>query len=239
MKLEPSPFDSKQYGLTIGRLVPESTDGAAELRECIDAATRVGYAVVFLRLARGESLQAVVEAMGYAAIDTLVTSTLRTRSASTAQHDAVTLEQVSRLDDPGDIASIARITADVMKTSHLHADARLPIAQTRALYAAWATNDVTGRAQRTFLARAAGQIVGYITVLDRGSSIMIDLVAVDEAWRGRGIGAVLLRSVIAWIGDRDVVATIGTQRENPALGLYARHGFVPTEEHVTYHLWLT
>ena len=68
---------------------------------------------------------------------------------------------------------------------------------------------------------------------------MIDLVAVAAAWHGKGVGSAMIASVISWIGDRDVVATVGTQAENPALSLYTRHGFVPSHEHVTYHLWLT
>lgn len=239
MKLEDCPFDSHHYGLKIGRFVAHAADGAADVSTALEVATREGFALMFLRLERDEPLCAIVEAMGYTAVDTLITSTLRTRTSGSATHDQVTLEQHATIEDPADIARIATITAVVMKTSHLHADPRLPLAETRALYAAWATNDVTGRAQRTFVARAEGEVVGYITVLDRGSTIVIDLVAVHEAWRGKGIGAAMLRSVIEWIGDRDVVATVGTQAENPALALYERNGFVPTEAHVTYHLWLT
>jgi len=137
---------------------------------------------------------------------------------------------------------VAAIAGEAIRTSHLHADPRLPAERTRALYAAWATNDVTGRAQRTIVARAGRALVGYLAVVTAPVSAprtaMIDLVAVAATWRGRGAGASLLAGFIDWIGDRAITATVGTQADNPALRLYARCGFVPTATHVTYHLWL-
>ena len=134
------------------------------------------------------------------------------------------------------------ITGEAIRTSHLHADPRLPAERTRALYAAWATNDVTGRAQQTIVARAGRSLIGYLTVVatpaTAPTTAMIDLVAVAAAWRGRGAGAALVAGFVDWLGDRPITATVGTQADNPALRLYARCGFVPTATHVTYHLWL-
>ncbi|MDB4963257.1 MAG: hypothetical protein JWP01_3256 [Myxococcales bacterium] len=241
MRVEASPFDTQHYGISIGRLVaqPDSQDGPAEITAALEAAQRAGYAVVFLRLSATDRLRDAVEALGVVPVDTLVTSRLTTRAAASPPPAAVTIEHHDRITDPDDIAAIATLTAEVMKTSHLHADQRLPVAQTRALYAAWATNDITGRAQRTIVARAGREVVSYITLLVDGRSVVIDLVAVAAAWHGKGIGSAMVASVVGWIADRDVVATVGTQADNPALALYARHGFVPTHEHVTYHLWLT
>ncbi len=239
MNVESAPFDTKHYGIAIGRLVALPSDGPAEITQALDQAARAGFAVVFLRLLSTDPLCKVVDAMGHVAIDRLVTSTLTARSATSRVPDGVTIEHHDRIEDAKDIAAIATLTADVMVTSHLHADPRLPIANTRALYAAWATNDITGRAQRTIIARAGRDVVGYITLVVDARSVMIDLVAVAAAWHGKGIGSAMIASVIQWIGERDVVATVGTQADNPALALYTRHGFVPSHEHLTYHLWLT
>jgi GNAT superfamily N-acetyltransferase len=125
-----------------------------------------------------------------------------------------------------------------MRTSHLHADPRLPAARTRELYAAWARNDVTGRAQRTIVARSERAVIGYLTVLVTPGTAVIDLVAVTASRQGLGVGSALLASFIEWIGGREIAATVGTQADNPARRLYARCGFVPTARHFTYHLWL-
>jgi GNAT superfamily N-acetyltransferase len=256
MRLIASPFDSAHYGLAIGRLVRDDGDGPGELAAAIAAARRERYAVVFVRLAGDDPLRGALGIAGYAPVDTLVTSTLAARPGIPRRREPapevvpevvpeIEIEHHDRLDDPSDVAAVAAITGEAIRTSHLHADPRLPAEPTRALYAAWATNDVTGRAQHTFVARAGHALIGYLTVVatpaTAPTTAMIDLVAVAAAWRGRGAGAALIAAFVDWLGglgDRAITATVGTQADNPALRLYARCGFVPTATHVTYHLWL-
>jgi GNAT superfamily N-acetyltransferase len=241
MRLVASPFDSAHYGLAIGRLVRDDGDGPDELAAAIADARRERYAVVFVRLAGDDPLRGALEAAGNAPVDTLVTSTLTTRGLA-IPHSELVIEHRDRLDDPSDLAAVAAITGEAIRTSHLHADPRLPADRTRALYAAWATNDVTGRAQQTIVARAGRALIGYLAVVaapvTAPTTAMIDLVAVAAAWRGRGAGAALIAGFVDWLGDRPITVTVGTQADNPALRLYARCGFVPTATHVTYHLWL-
>ncbi|HEX3760845.1 MAG TPA: GNAT family N-acetyltransferase [Kofleriaceae bacterium] len=246
MQVEASPFDAQHYGLPIGRLVREPADGPGELDAAIDAARRERFAVVFLRLAGDDPLRGALDAGGHVPVDTLVTSTLGPRPPASPRHAELLIEAHDRLRDDADVAAVAAITGEAIRTSHLHADPRLPIERTRALYAAWATNDVTGRAQQTIVARAGGALIGYLTVVASPAAAprtaMIDLVAVAAAWRGQGAGAALVGGFADWIdargSDRPITATVGTQADNPALRLYQRCGFVPTATHVTYHLWL-
>ena len=242
MHVVASPFDSEHYGLAIGRLVRDDGDGPDELAAAIAVARRERYAVVFVRLTADDPLRRALEADGHAPVDTLVTSTLGPDRPAIPRRGELAIERRDRLDDPADIAAVAAITGEAIRTSHLHADPRLPAERTRALYAAWATNDVTGRAQQTIVARAGRELIGYLTVLAGADAAMIDLVAVAAPWRGRRAGASLVAGFIDWLGDgaraRTITATVGTQADNPALRLYARCGFVPTATHVTYHLWL-
>lgn len=236
MKIADSPFDSQHYGRRIGRLVDAT---GATLEAMRGAARAAELDLLVVRLAEADPLRAELERAGHAAIDVLVTSTLergRARPPSELAAD-ITIEQHDQLDAPAELAQIAAIT-DSITTSHLHADRRLPLEQTRRLYAAWACNDARGRAQRTIVARAGGAIVGYVTVLRTETTAVIDLVAVDPAWQGRGVGSAMLGAFIAWIAPQDVPATVGTQATNRALALYRRLGFVPTATHFTYHLWL-
>jgi GNAT superfamily N-acetyltransferase len=258
MRLVASPFDSEHYGLAIGRLVRDDGDGPAELAAAIATARRELFTVVFVRLAGDDPLRGPIERgetgdsaprgihrAGHAPVDTLVTSTLAARPASARSAEPcpeLKIERHDRLDDPFDVAAVAAITSEAIRTSHLHADPRLPAERTRALYTAWAGNDVTGRAQQTIVARAGRSLIGYLTVVAAPAAApttaRIDLVAVAAAWRGRGAGAALIAGFVDWRGDRPITATVGTQADNPALRLYARCGFVPTATHVTYHLWL-
>lgn len=238
MRVQVLPFDSKHYGLHVGGLVRDEADGPAELSAAIEAARRERHAVVFLRLAAGDPLCGALERAGHAPVDTLVTSTLGRGRVAIPGNAAVSIEHHDRLEDPADIAAVASITTEGIRRSHLHADPRLPAARTRELYAAWASNDVTGRAQRTIVARIEGELIGYLTVLAMPDTAVIDLVTVRDSWHGRRVGSRLIASFIEWIGDREIVATVGTQADNPALRLYASCGFVPTATHYTYHLWL-
>jgi GNAT superfamily N-acetyltransferase len=246
MRLVASPFDSEHYGLAIGRLVRDDGDGPAELAAAIAAARRDRHAVVFLRLAGDDPLRDALHRAGYAPVDTLVTSALgpdRPAIPRSGEGEVeLALEHHDRLADPADVAAVAAISGEAIRTSHLHADPRLPAERTRALYAAWATNDVTGRAQQTIVARAGRAPIGFLAVIASPGVAMIDLVAVAAAWRGRGAGASLIAGFLDWLGDRPgdpaLVATVGTQADNRALRLYARCGFVPVATHVTYHLWL-
>jgi GNAT superfamily N-acetyltransferase len=238
MRLVASPFDCAHYGLAIGRLVRDDGDGPEELAAAIAAARHERHAVLFVRLAGDDPLRGALDRAGYAAIDTLVTSTLGPDRPAIPRSGELAIERHDRLDEPSDLVAVAAITGEAIRTSHLHADPRLPVERTRALYAAWAINDVTGRAQQTIVARAGRELIGYLTVLAGADTAMIDLVAVAAAWRRRGAGASLVAGFIDWLGDRAIPATVGTQAGNPALRLYARCGFVPTATHVTYHLWL-
>lgn len=235
MQRHASPFDSQHYELAIARLVPEPTDTRAELDAALAAARAEGIAVVFVRVAETDPLRAVLDAAGYVSNDTLVTSTL---DATTPGARGDEIEEHDRITDEADLAAIMAITAESIQTSHLHADPRLPMERTRSLYAAWARNDVTGRAQRTFVARRDGAVVGYLAALAAESTATIDLVAVSARLHGSGLGSALVGSFVAWARECGYVGKVGTQAQNRALALYRRHGFEPSETHFTYHLWL-
>lgn len=236
MSLARSAFDSDHYGIAIARWVPEPAD---TLAATLARARADGHAVVFVRLAEDEPRCAELAAAGHAPVDTLVTSTLvrpppaiRTRADVAIEHHAALAG--------ADVDAVAAITADSIATSHLHYDPKLPLERTRRIYAAWGRNDVTGRAQRVIVARHAGALIGYVAVLATPTTAVIDLIAVARAHHGGGVGSALLAAFVADVVARgpDVVATVGTQSDNPALALYGRCGFVPTARHVTYHLWL-
>ena len=235
MQRHASPFDSQHYELAIARLVPEPTDTTAELEAALAAARADGVAVLFVRVAETDPLRAILDAAGHTSIDTLVTSTLDATSAG-ARADPI--EGHDRISDETDLTAIMAITAASIRTSHLHADPRLPAERTRALYAAWAKNDVTGRAQRTFVARRDGAVAGYLAAIASETTATIDLVAVSARLHGGGLGSALVASFVAWTRERGLVGKVGTQADNRALALYRRHGFMPSETHFTYHLWL-
>jgi len=233
----PLPFDAAHYGRRVGSLIV--VDDALDPAPAIAAARAGGYEVLFVRLPEAAPARTWFEAAGHAPVDVLVTSTLTaTAPPLPAPAAGVVVTVHVRLDDPATIDAVAAITAASITRSHLHADPRLPAAQTRALFAAWARNDVTGRGAGTFLVTVDGALVGYLAAIARDDTRAIDLVAVAPDAQGRGAGAALVGAFVAWARAQGGPATVGTQADNPARRLYARAGFVPTATDVTYHLWL-
>lgn len=252
MRVDASPFDSEQYGLAIGRAVAEPFDGVAQLESALTQA-RSDFDVVFVRVPEAGVLDRELRHRGDVPADVLVTSTLtETSPAAPAQSLRYSIEAHDRVTRNQDLTAIEAISASVLRRSHLHADRRLPAERTQRYYAAWARNNATGRAHQTFLARADGQVIGYLSMLLRtpevttGASttnaqtrIAIDLIATSAEWQGQGIGSALLAKLAEVIANHPgAVATVGTQADNPALKLYRRCGYTPTERHATYHVWL-
>lgn len=243
MQILASPFDSQQYGLHIGRVTAEPSDRLAELEAAL-ALAQPEFDVVFLRTQEDSALDRDLRNRGDKPADVLVTSTLTDVPAvALAPTSKYAIEIHERVHDEQDLVAIEAISAGVLRRSHLHNDPRLPVERTERYYAAWARNNAIGRAQQTLVARVDGQVVGYLSALIRTSGAdlryVIDLVAVSAAWQGQGVGGALLSKLADLIAQHPgAVATVGTQADNPALNLYRRYGYTPSERHATYHLWL-
>lgn len=70
------------------------------------------------------------------------------------------------------------------------------------------------------------QIAGYIQVLDRGSQIYLQNIAIDPAFQGKGVGSMLLKGLQSQATARNVSIHLGVFRTNtPAQRLYKRLGF--------------
>ena len=71
MEIAASPFDSKYYGIQIGRIVPTSLP--VDLAATLEDGRRAGFVVLFLRIPDGPSpLQSALAARGDAPLETLV-----------------------------------------------------------------------------------------------------------------------------------------------------------------------
>ncbi len=78
-----------------------------------------------------------------------------------------------------------------------------------------------------FVCESDGSVVGYADtwcVLDEAT---VTNIAVKEDFRGRGIGAMLLKEALDEAGRRDIVAvTLEVRKSNvPAISLYEKFGF--------------
>ena len=67
---------------------------------------------------------------------------------------------------------------------------------------------------------------------------VIDLVGVDPAFSGLGVGKDLVISALQWFKSRVESVYVGTQASNSrAVRLYERTGFLQANSEATLHLW--
>jgi ribosomal protein S18 acetylase RimI-like enzyme len=148
---------------------------------------------------------------------------------------------------PATVEDIPRLRAIALashRDTRFHADGHFDPARCDELYATWIEKSVQGYATHVIVAERDGAAVGYVSLhVDVASATSrtarIGLFAVDEQWRGRGIGRDLLRHAAQvllreGVGDTSVV-TPG--RNTGALTLYKSAGFSTTDVSLWYHRW--
>lgn len=74
---------------------------------------------------------------------------------------------------------------------------------------------------RHLLVQEAGELVGYLRILDEAAGARIGRVVVARGARGRGLGGRLMEAALARIGDHE--ARLDAQ--TPLAGWYAGYGF--------------
>jgi len=84
------------------------------------------------------------------------------------------------------------------------------------------------RLRRPLVAENDGTVVGFLMAWSVADELHVINLAVDEAWRRRGIGTRLLAAAFAAGRDEGcVLATLEVRAGNlPALAFYERHGFL-------------
>lgn len=131
--------------------------------------------------------------------------------------------------------------------SHLYADPLLPKMQSDKLHETWLRNDCNGRADFVLVAEANDRVFGFIAGLwnDSYEKIFgighghIDLIAVAEDMRGRGIGSQLIAACMQRFLIRGAsLVTVSSQATNlGAIRLYQGCGFEFSGFEVTMHAW--
>jgi len=87
------------------------------------------------------------------------------------------------------------------------------------------------------VAEEDGRVVGMcsgqllVSTAEGGPSLLVEDVVVDEQWRGRGVGRLLMEAVSRWAGERKVsrLQLLADRNNAPALAFYHRLGWKGTE----------
>lgn len=125
--------------------------------------------------------------------------------------------------------------------SRFNVDKLFPKEKFRELYRLWCVNSINRKiAEEVFVYEFGGVIAGLITVGIKSGIPDIGLLAVDEVYRGKGIGHKLVAAVEYWAINQKKVneLQVVTQSANlPACIFYEKAGFHLQQKQYVYHCW--
>ncbi len=148
---------------------------------------------------------------GFRVVD--VALTLEGAIASTGVGAAV------RFARPADRETVARIAGTAFRYSRFHLDPLIPSEIANAIKSEWAANYFNGkRGDGMVVAERDGRVAGFLQLLwEADERLLIDLIAVDPADQGQGIGRDMIRFASQYgTGDhrRPKRIKVGTQAAN-------------------------
>jgi dTDP-4-amino-4,6-dideoxy-D-galactose acyltransferase len=109
------------------------------------------------------------------------------------------------------------------------------------LYRQWITDSVKKKiAEAVFVSRFQNDLTGFITAGGKNGIGVIGLVAINEKYRGVGIGNMLMEYTLTWFNKNGYQKVeVATQQENKAAcSLYEKFGFRPEKIYHYFHFWL-
>jgi ribosomal protein S18 acetylase RimI-like enzyme len=230
----------ERLGRSVYRL---ETDGLSELpaaaaRQRVDAA-RAGAPLPSMIWARAPvedvALVGVLERAGFNLVDTGLTLERPRFGRGEGRFRFEIRPAVA--EDRLPVAALARAS---FRCSRFHRDPAIPQAVADEIKAEWTGSFFRGRRGDAMAVAADGaRVIGFLLGLTAGDGAMvIDLVAVDAAYRGRRIAGDLTRFAQTQFAAADVLR-VGTQLANPpALRGYQRLGFTVVGASYVLHLHL-
>jgi undecaprenyl-phosphate 4-deoxy-4-formamido-L-arabinose transferase len=225
-------WDSEFWGFPVARVVPERIDTAAAgqvERWCEEHGVACAY---LLAGADDAETAAAAESVGFTPVDTRVTLERPAGLPSVERQPADGLE--IRAARAGDEAALMGLARQAHGDTRFFFDRHFSSARAVEMYAAWVSRGFAEDPLRLLVAERDGSPVGYVLV--KPDSVEIDLIAVDGASRGGGIGRALVEEAIG--GSPDGGVRVVTQARNvPALRLYESCGFRVTKTETWYHRW--
>ena len=251
---ERRPWDSAFFGVAIAQIaagrttagelaaaVAQANDASVEClcfladaddQESVRAAEVNGFSLMDVRLTLECAVDATSSALARRSREAKAALARRSREAKAAIRPAA----------PGDLPPLVALARTSHRNTRFHRDVRFDPARSDDLYAVWVERSVKGElADAVWVVDVDEAPSGYITASRGPAGASIGLVAVDEAYRGRGYGDQLLRTVLDWAAAQGIprVSVVTQGRSAPAVRFYERAGFATSLIQLWYHRWLT
>ena len=130
-----------------------------------------------------------------------------------------------------EIDQVQRISAVAFRWGRFTADMRLPREGVERLHGTWARNCCLGaHADHVLVARENHQVLGFIALKFQMANEVrvgsIELIAIAESSRGKGVGSALVAEGCKWLSRFTNFVVVRTELPNtPALRMYETEGF--------------
>ena len=214
------------------------------LKACIADAENHGVRFLSVRLPedRLAALHAV-EAVGFRVIESFLTFGRKTDGEIPFDRGS---DFHVRLAQPEEMETVASIAYRAFQSFRLRVDPQIPESCARHSRREWVRNGFKGRAEAIYVAESdnrrrseSPRIVGFALLRSKTDTEKvgeIELIAVDPAFQGKGIGKVLVAEAIRHYQGKASEIHVGTQAKNlQAIGLYIRMGFSVVRSELSFH----
>ena len=223
-------WDSAHFGVEVGQLRADAERENGGWQDAVAEGRRRGLAVLYARVA-AEDLEtlAAATAAGWRPVDVRVELDHDLLAASEADDRHRVLQDAELRAAPAELWSdLAQLAGGAIGDTRFFRDPLLA-PRARAMYERWAELYAERSTGLCVLAEAQSHPIGFVAAAPGGDGAWaIELVAVDAASQGQGIGAGLVRSAVHALAARDDVrrVDVATQLTNTkAIRAYERSGF--------------
>ena len=199
------------------------------IKHCLGLQSEVLGDCIFVRSPSDDA--AMLRALAENGFRTLVP--MVTLGRNTNDDSTVVLRAGVKLDQAreGEIDEIQRLAAVAFRWGRFTADMRLPREGVERLHGTWARNCCLGaQAECVLVARDRRKLLGFIALKSLAVRQVrvgsIELIAVAESARGKGVGAALVKEGCKWLSRSTSYVVVRTELPNcAALRMYEGQGF--------------
>lgn len=232
-------WDSEFFGFRIAQLAGE-TLSVETARRALEWSKQLGVrCLYFLADPRSAETAEIAHQFGFRMVDIRVQMSLK----PTAQRPFTVPGFNLRSCRDSDIGVLQHIARDAHLDSRFFFDSHFPKGSAENLFARWIAADCGGRANMVLaVERDAIEVVGYVScsLNPEFAAGRIGLVGVASAFRGMGLGRVLISGALDWFKSQtaEKVVIVTQVRNVAAQRLYEGAGFRTEDVKVWYHRWL-
>ena len=230
-------FDSDLFGYLVARIEKTSLNNK-QLEHILQNANKEKYKLLYWIVSPKDSIanKAASDNNGFLADKKVTYVRQLSDSAFTERSKNI----VSYMEKPL-IEALRSLALQAVEYSRFSVDPNFKNDECKKLYVRWMENSLSGDiAKEVFVYCEAGYELGLITLGEKDKRCDISILAVDEQFRGKGIGGKLIESAFSYAKEKsyDTIQVV-TQKENKrACGFYEKCGFIEESCFNVYHFWL-